>query len=609
MTYDWNGDYSRFDIASNILLQIVDSIYQYNNEVEFAVRMYGTLYPAQDENCSDTRLEVPFNLQNVNQIKQKLKYVRPIGSSPIAYSLEQAASMEINQEAKYDYSLIFISDGGESCGGDICAMYSKLLEKKLSITPYIIGLDKNEFLQSYYDCLGKFVPVLTVEDIPKAVHLIVEENRTIIEKPESLGLKTVYSNTVIKKETLPVKKVKEAVVKEPVVKKDEPKPIIVQRKPSRQIYTLRSLKSPKPSTSGVLSYKVLRPIRSFRPVNINWDFEVAPKRQALKAAPKLNTMAPRYRYSYAYKLKKLPLITTFQPVNLAFTYEDVKKRVTKVTVVNNGERPAGGSFLRNDGELTFSVESVPDENTLVQVFFVNRRTGKAKFFRTTPQIIVKQASDGKEVAKFIRRLNGNNPIPQEAKSGLYDFVVKGKQFLWARNVNLQPNMLNKVYINVDDGTLAFVYEGNRDRSVTEYEAIVNRRFDNRKNPTVIQACSEIKRYDPGTYYVEIKTTPVMKWSIELDFGGVYELPIPEPGTLIISNTNRLGEIVFSKPLGDSYENFLVKDIEGRTAEQSIEILPGSYEVEFLKNPDLPELGTKTMKFRIYSNRETSLLLK
>ena len=79
MTYPWNAGYTRFEVASNILLKIMDSVYVVNNEIEFGVRAYGTMYPAQLQNCIDTRLEVPFNLQNTNQIKTRLSN---LGSMP-----------------------------------------------------------------------------------------------------------------------------------------------------------------------------------------------------------------------------------------------------------------------------------------------------------------------------------------------------------------------------------------------------------------------------------------------------------------------------------------------------------------------------------------------
>lgn len=194
MSYQWNVGYSRFDVATNILLKIMDSAYSINNEIEFAVRAYGTTYPAQVKNCTDTRLEVPFNLQNTAQIKTRLKSITPLGSSPIAYSLKQASENELNDFKLYDYSVIFITDGGESCNGDVCGIYQELLQKKISIKPYIVGLDQNETLKSYYSCLGNYIEVSTPEDIEKAINLIIDANRSIIDKPKQLKLVTKLSN-------------------------------------------------------------------------------------------------------------------------------------------------------------------------------------------------------------------------------------------------------------------------------------------------------------------------------------------------------------------------------------------------------------------------------
>ena len=201
MTYSWNPSNTRFQIASNILLNIIDSIYAINNEVEFAVRAYGTQYSAQEKNCYDTKLEVPFNYQNVSQIKTRLQYIKPFGFSPIAYSLQQASENELNNSSVYDYSIIFITDGGESCNGDICSVFNNLLKNKISIKPYVIGLDKNEKLKNYYECLGNFIEVNTAADINEAIQMIVNANRKIIEKPKQLNLVTQYANATVIKDT------------------------------------------------------------------------------------------------------------------------------------------------------------------------------------------------------------------------------------------------------------------------------------------------------------------------------------------------------------------------------------------------------------------------
>jgi von Willebrand factor type A domain len=193
MSYPWSGADNRFQAAGRVVLGIMDSMYAINNEIEFAVRVYGADYPSQEKNCVDTKLEVPFNLQNMSQIKNRLKYITPRGSSPIAYSLQQAFENELGNSTKYDYSFVLITDGGETCGGDICDIYKKMLKSNIAVSPYIVGLDSNVNLIKFYECLGQYVGVAGPKDIATAVQLIVNNNRKIIDKPKEFNLKTQYS--------------------------------------------------------------------------------------------------------------------------------------------------------------------------------------------------------------------------------------------------------------------------------------------------------------------------------------------------------------------------------------------------------------------------------
>jgi von Willebrand factor type A domain len=188
MTYSWQNKQNRFEAAANVVSAIIDSMYAVNNEVEFAVRIYGDQYGSNEKNCTDTRLIVPFNLQNLYQIKSKLKYIVPLGSSPIAYSLKEAAENELSNTAQYDYSFVLVTDGGESCGGDICEMYKKIVANKVKVAPYIIGLDTNRLLKNYYECLGQYVSVTTPKDIAEAARLIVNNNRPLLNKPKQLNI-------------------------------------------------------------------------------------------------------------------------------------------------------------------------------------------------------------------------------------------------------------------------------------------------------------------------------------------------------------------------------------------------------------------------------------
>jgi hypothetical protein len=195
MTYNWVGTDNRFAAAATIITAVMDSIYAINNEVEFALRVYGSQYPSQEKNCTDTKLEVGFNLQNASQIKQRMKYITPLGSSPIAFSLLTASNEELSNTDNYEYNFVLITDGGETCDGDICETFSKIVSNKVKVLPYIIGLDSNANLNNYYKCLGKYVSVTKPSEIATAVKLIVDNNRLLLNKPQTLNLTTQYSNS------------------------------------------------------------------------------------------------------------------------------------------------------------------------------------------------------------------------------------------------------------------------------------------------------------------------------------------------------------------------------------------------------------------------------
>ena len=613
MTYEWNADYNRFAIARNILLQIVDSMYTVNNEVEFAVRVYGTDYAAQDKNCTDSRLIVPFNLQNVNQIKRRLKYTDAIGWSPIAFSLQQAAFGEVNNESAYDYSIIFLTDGGESCGGDICKTYKELLEKKVSVTPYIIGLDKNELLKGYYACLGKYVSVLELEDIPKAVKLIVDENKPILNKKQNLNLKTIYSNS-------PVKRVKEP-----------PKPIVIEKpKPKVDTVATKKVEQPKPAKRITEVFPRLKSLDALRrfvvvgkasanyvppffdKINLKIDIE-EPKPKVVRNTsvfPAVRPFEARHRFVYAYRAPQPLWIRSFlyDKIEYKFAYTPIKRDTVLTQAPKPQPKKAVSNSTRDKPNTKISREVIPNDITKVQIFFENKFQKKKMYRSATPTILIQDASTGEQVGKFIRKVRGGSPELQDIQPGTYRFVVKGDNRITSPDVRIDPNSINKVTIFVTDGTIEFAYIGNLKRPVEEFQAYINPRFE--PGNSIIQECTDKLYYPPATYYIEVNTLPPTKYAmVDLDFGEIRQIQLAEPGFLQINNTNRLGRVELLHPLNDQYVRFHSFIVNGNVIDQKVRLQPGTYRAVFSRNPEVPALGTKEVTFKVSSNEVTQLLLE
>src|SRR5690606_1769484 len=97
-------------------------------DLEIALRLYGHQTPIQpgQQDCDDTRLEVPFSPNSIPAIRQTLATTRCLGTTPIARSLEKAAE-DFPEQARGDTRtvrniIILITDGIEACDEDPCAV-------------------------------------------------------------------------------------------------------------------------------------------------------------------------------------------------------------------------------------------------------------------------------------------------------------------------------------------------------------------------------------------------------------------------------------------------------------------------------------------------------
>lgn len=147
------GNDRKIDLAKNFLIKVVDSLSHVPN-VEVGLRVFGhqSVVPPQD--CSDTRLEVPFMVNSAEEIKRKIKYLEPKGTTPIAGSLEKSANDFPQASSGVRNIIILITDGIEACDGDPCQVARELQKKGIILKPFIIGIGLDPNLMKTYECLG-----------------------------------------------------------------------------------------------------------------------------------------------------------------------------------------------------------------------------------------------------------------------------------------------------------------------------------------------------------------------------------------------------------------------------------------------------------------------
>ena len=122
----------KMTVAKNIL---EDVSYWFPEDLDLALRAYGSRSPSESNDCADSMLLVPFGDDNREPIRRAIAGLRPTGQTPIAFALNQASGDFSSMWD--DRALVLVTDGIESCGGDPVQAARDL--RAQGITVHLIG--------------------------------------------------------------------------------------------------------------------------------------------------------------------------------------------------------------------------------------------------------------------------------------------------------------------------------------------------------------------------------------------------------------------------------------------------------------------------------------
>lgn len=166
---------NRWEAAKEILYKTIDSVQRTNKNVAFGIRIFGHQSAHREKNCKDSKLEVPFAKLNAKNIKATLDNISPKGWTPIAYSLEQSAG-DFTVQPDIQNAIILITDGLETCNGDICAAGKALHDKRITLRPYVIGLGLAINEQKLFDCVGKYFDVVDAQQFQEVLNATISQS-------------------------------------------------------------------------------------------------------------------------------------------------------------------------------------------------------------------------------------------------------------------------------------------------------------------------------------------------------------------------------------------------------------------------------------------------
>jgi len=166
----WDGA-RKIDVARQVLVDMVDSLEGMPN-VEMGLRVYGHQSPVPPQDCSDTKLEVPFSPNNASRIRQKLRFINPKGTTPIAHSLELAPD-DFPPCKNCRNIILLITDGVEACDGDPCEVSIRLQKKGIILRPFVIGIGNDPGFRETFNCIGEYYDAPTEEQFREVLKVVI----------------------------------------------------------------------------------------------------------------------------------------------------------------------------------------------------------------------------------------------------------------------------------------------------------------------------------------------------------------------------------------------------------------------------------------------------
>ena len=141
------GADTKIAIARNVVSEVLDKM---DPSQSVGLVVYGH---RRKSDCKDIETLIRPGIGNHEEIKTALRKINPTGKTPLANT-----ALQVIEQLKRDQqnaTLILISDGEESCNGDLCLVIKKAKEAGVDFVLHIVGFDLGDADQLSLECAAK----------------------------------------------------------------------------------------------------------------------------------------------------------------------------------------------------------------------------------------------------------------------------------------------------------------------------------------------------------------------------------------------------------------------------------------------------------------------
>lgn len=169
----WDGN-RKIEVATRLLSESLEELYGIPG-LKLGLRVYGhqTKFIEGQQDCDDTELVIAFSKGNNLLIRKALGRLQARGTTPIARSLQRAASdfSDLNSRKV----IILITDGIEACDEDPCVVSKLLQEQGIIVKPFIIGIGIDETYKETFRCVGNFFDAADTDTFREILDIVIEQ--------------------------------------------------------------------------------------------------------------------------------------------------------------------------------------------------------------------------------------------------------------------------------------------------------------------------------------------------------------------------------------------------------------------------------------------------
>ena len=190
---------SKIAIAKEVLEQIITGLPE---EMNVGLRLYGHRYGLNDRRaCQDTELNVPIGPVAKDQLIDTVKAIQPKGKTPLVFSvLEAGRDFKDIQSG----SIILITDGIESCNGDINSIAPALKESGIELQVHIVGFDiKEEAARKELEAIAKstdgmYLDAKDSQELLSSLEQTLQIEYEIVDKTGEVNAKGIVGGDAIR---------------------------------------------------------------------------------------------------------------------------------------------------------------------------------------------------------------------------------------------------------------------------------------------------------------------------------------------------------------------------------------------------------------------------